>query len=80
MYEQHCHMRVEAMRRRAGFPTKRLQSPLDSTPTQRLATHSNSMILYGITIVTSAFLLFLVQPIIAKQILPWFGTRLQRAA
>ncbi len=31
------------------------------------------MILYGITIVTSAFLLFLVQPIIAKQILPWFG-------
>ena len=31
------------------------------------------MILHGITIVTSAFLLFLVQPIIAKQILPWFG-------
>lgn len=31
------------------------------------------MILYGVTIVTSAFLLFLVQPIIAKQILPWFG-------
>lgn len=31
------------------------------------------MILYGITIVSSAFLLFLVQPIIAKQILPWFG-------
>jgi len=31
------------------------------------------VILYGITILTSAFLLFLVQPIIAKQILPWFG-------
>ena len=31
------------------------------------------MVLYGITILTSAFLLFLVQPIIAKQILPWFG-------
>ena len=31
------------------------------------------MILYSITIVTSAFLLFLVQPIVAKQILPWFG-------
>ncbi len=31
------------------------------------------MVLYGITIVASAFLLFLVQPIIAKQILPWFG-------
>ncbi len=31
------------------------------------------MILYGVTIVCSAFLLFLVQPIVAKQILPWFG-------
>ena len=28
---------------------------------------------YGATIALSAFLLFLVQPIIAKQILPWFG-------
>src|SRR5687768_9551015 len=31
------------------------------------------MILYAFTIFTSAFLLFLVQPIMAKQILPWFG-------
>jgi hypothetical protein len=31
------------------------------------------MILYAVTIFCSAFLLFLVQPIIAKQILPWFG-------
>ena len=31
------------------------------------------MTLYAITIFASAFLLFLVQPIIAKQILPWFG-------
>ena len=31
------------------------------------------MKLYALTIFTSAFLLFLVQPIIAKQILPWFG-------
>ena len=31
------------------------------------------MILYALTIFTSAFLLFLVQPILAKQILPWFG-------
>ncbi|MBI1803637.1 MAG: fused MFS/spermidine synthase [Ignavibacteria bacterium] len=30
-------------------------------------------ILYSITIVLSAFLLFLVQPIISKYILPWFG-------
>ena len=31
------------------------------------------MILYALTVFASAFLLFLVQPIIAKQILPWFG-------
>jgi SAM-dependent methyltransferase len=31
------------------------------------------MLLYATTIFGSAFLLFLVQPIIAKQILPWFG-------
>jgi MFS family permease len=31
------------------------------------------MILYAATILASSFLLFLVQPIIAKQILPWFG-------
>jgi hypothetical protein len=31
------------------------------------------MILYALTIVASAFLLFQVQPIIAKIILPWFG-------
>lgn len=31
------------------------------------------MPLYALTIFTSAFLLFLIQPVIAKQILPWFG-------
>ena len=31
------------------------------------------MPLFALTIFTSAFLLFLVQPVIAKQILPWFG-------
>ena len=31
------------------------------------------MALYAITIFGSAFLLFLVQPIMAKEILPWFG-------
>ena len=30
-------------------------------------------LLYALTIFASAFLLFLVQPIVAKQILPWFG-------
>ena len=32
-----------------------------------------NMFPYAITIFLSAFLLFLVQPLIAKQILPWFG-------
>ena len=31
------------------------------------------MYLYAVTILVSSLLLFLVQPIIAKQILPWFG-------
>jgi hypothetical protein len=31
------------------------------------------MLLYASTIALSAFLLFLVQPVVAKQILPWFG-------
>ena len=31
------------------------------------------MIIYALTILVSAFLLFLVQPIMAKQILAWFG-------
>src|ERR1019366_1130988 len=31
------------------------------------------MFLYAITILVSAFLLFQVQPVIAKIILPWFG-------
>ena len=31
------------------------------------------MFLYGLTISLSAFLLFAVQPVIAKMILPWFG-------
>src|SRR3974390_1426501 len=31
------------------------------------------MIIYALTILVSAFLLFQVQPVIAKIILPWFG-------
>ncbi len=31
------------------------------------------MLLYGLTIFASAFLLFVLQPITAKEILPWFG-------
>jgi len=31
------------------------------------------MLVYAATIFVSAFLLFLVQPLVAKQILPWFG-------
>ena len=32
-----------------------------------------NFLLYALTIFVSAFLLFLLQPLIAKQILPWFG-------
>ena len=38
-----------------------------------LACDNSLMILYALTVFVSAFLLFLVQPVIAKQILPWFG-------
>src|SRR5437773_7794810 len=31
------------------------------------------MLLHAATVFLSAFLLFLVQPLLAKQILPWFG-------
>lgn len=31
------------------------------------------MLLFALTVLVSSFLLFLVQPIIAKQIVPWFG-------
>lgn len=38
-----------------------------------MTTATGSPLLYAATIFSSAFLLFLVQPIVAKQILPWFG-------
>ena len=34
---------------------------------------SRDMVLYGATMFLSAFLLFLIQPLIGKYILPWFG-------
>lgn len=49
---------------------------MDSIAIQRQAaarTSVSSVILYGSTIFLSAFLLFQVQPIIGKLILPWFG-------
>jgi len=41
-----------------------------ASPTQR---ESGVIVAYAITIFTSAFLLFQVQPLISKFILPWFG-------
>ena len=35
--------------------------------------HSNRSVLFAVTVFTSAFLLFQVQPLLAKFILPWFG-------
>ena len=31
------------------------------------------MLIYAATVISSAWLLFLIQPLIAKQIFPWFG-------
>lgn len=42
-------------------------------PPARETLYSRSMLLYAVSIFLSAFLLFEVQPIIAKMILPWFG-------
>ena len=44
-----------------------------STPSAALPRARATVLPYAATIFLSAFLLFLVQPIIAKQILPWFG-------
>jgi len=49
----------------------------DQNPSTLVSTTAGSQrvpaVLFGLTIVLSAFLLFQVQPLIAKQILPWFG-------
>src|ERR1700749_3721635 len=54
----------------AGIPRMdgRLQQHPADSPIAR-----HPMILYALTIFLSAFLLFQVQPLIAKIILPWFG-------
>jgi hypothetical protein len=44
-----------------------------ATPVTASRTARVPALLYGFTIVLSAFLLFQVQPLIAKLILPWFG-------
>src|SRR3984957_11009632 len=49
------------------------QDSLASPITASRATARVPALLYGFTIVLSAFLLFQVQPLIAKLILPWFG-------
>ncbi len=48
-------------------------STLAPSPTAPTASPRVPAILFGLTIVLSAFLLFQVQPLIAKLILPWFG-------
>lgn len=44
-----------------------------ATSAPRRIPRRSPMILYAATIFLSAFLLFLVQPVVARQILPWFG-------
>ncbi len=50
-----------------------LSSPANEQPLYPTASPRVPAILFGLTIVLSAFLLFQVQPLIAKLILPWFG-------
>jgi len=65
MQQLHCALARLRPADQAPAPSSTTASPTDpSTPI---------MVLYAATIFLSAFLLFLVQPIIAKQILPWFG-------
>src|SRR5882757_5418952 len=59
---------------RAGpfaYPTRK--SRMSVAAAQAPPAASSAILPYAGTIFLSAFLLFLVQPIIAKQILPWFG-------
>jgi len=51
-------------------------SPLTSSPTPPPETRrrgATPLALYAVTIFASAFLLFQIEPIIAKMVLPWFG-------
>lgn len=57
----------------APTETYPLQSALSRADSNRSTLFSSTMPLSALTIFVSAFLLFLVQPIVAKQILPWFG-------
>src|SRR3954451_85243 len=47
--------------------------PCAMRPIRDTVVFSSPMLLFGVTIFLSAFLLFEVQPVIAKMILPWFG-------
>ena len=46
----------------------------EESPAQTTAPPGGSMVLLAATVFLSAFLLFQVQPIIARYILPWFGS------
>jgi SAM-dependent methyltransferase len=51
-------------------------SPLTSSPTfttETLRRGATPLALYAVTIFASAFLLFQIEPMIAKMVLPWFG-------
>src|SRR5207247_2819963 len=55
----------------AGRGTLVLGPRVDSTYPVKVPT--STMLPFGLTIFTGAFLLFQVQPLIGKYILPWFG-------
>src|SRR5580692_3920088 len=47
--------------------------PVRPNPSPALTSQAGSKLIYGLAIFASAFLLFQVQPLVAKIILPWFG-------
>jgi hypothetical protein len=55
------------------IPDQHLESSSDSASDAVSGIRPGSKLIYGLAIFASAFLLFQVQPLVAKIILPWFG-------
>src|SRR5262249_24334200 len=65
--------RLPAIRSKATPEARRMRCAANTNGAPQNSSSLIAMFLHAATIFLSAFLLFLVQPVIAKQILPWFG-------
>src|SRR5579864_2127952 len=66
------------LRAAMGAPADQIRDQHSGMPVRpnarpALASQAGSKLIYGLAIFASAFLLFQVQPMVAKIILPWFG-------